>query len=410
MTPNEQQADFLGQWGWVSPAVLGVALREAARVQDSDLCKILLSYNHISTAQAQAVRLRCQSESGEAAPQIEADITRTFRLTKDDRAQIKKKTAHIDAQDKKATARLSRRRSTRSPKSPFDNLIGTTIGPYKLVQGIAAGGCGAVVKALHEPSKRWVAVKIIFDRGADEEEFRKYCGRFEREARVLTSIQHSNIVRGYEFGVDLGYPFLIMEYIEGQNLREIASETQRNRASHYYFDWVISVHRCMADALLHCHGQGIIHRDVKPSNIVLERQTRRPVLVDFGLVKGDRSKLEAEWYRTLSTRGEIVGTPAFMAPEQVDARGLYGQINEKTDVWGLASSLFFSLTGSTPYSESTAVATCVALLSRDPRRVRDIYDELPQWIDDVIALGLTRTGNERPSLVEFARLLDRKEA
>lgn len=408
MTLNETQADFLTQWGWVTPVILGVALREASRVQGCDLCDILLNYNHISVSQAKAVRLRCQSLGEKPTPKIEADITSTFRLSNDDRALIKKSKERLDAQDKKATARLSRRRSTRSPKSPFDDLLGTTIGPYKIVQGIAAGGCGAVVKALHQPSKRWVAIKIIFDRGADDAEFHKYCGRFEREARVLTSIQQGNIVRGFEFGVNLGYPYLVMEYIEGQNLREIAAETQRNRASNYYFDWVISVHRCIADALLHCHEQGIIHRDVKPSNIVLERQTRRPVLVDFGLVKGDRSKLKAEWYKTLSTRGEIVGTPAFMAPEQVDARGLYGPINEKTDVWGLASSLFFALTGSTPYAESTAVATCVALLSRDPRRVRGIYEELPPWIDEVVALGLTRSGRDRPSLIEFAKLLDRK--
>ncbi|MDF1665648.1 MAG: hypothetical protein P1V97_28070, partial [Planctomycetota bacterium] len=80
MTLNEMQADFLKQWGWVTPAIPGVALREAARVQNSDLCDILLNYNHITMPQAQATRLRCQSMEAETTPEIEADVTSTFRL------------------------------------------------------------------------------------------------------------------------------------------------------------------------------------------------------------------------------------------------------------------------------------------------------------------------------------------
>lgn len=290
--------------------------------------------------------------------------------------------------------------------SPYAKLLKRQFEKFVVLEGIAAGGCGAVLKAIHKNSGQTVALKLLLDLAKDGEDFEKICQRFYREAKTLSALNHNNIVRGLDYGVEEGDPYLAMELIEGTNLKAIA-EQETNRKAPSYLEWTLNVHKTIASALIHCHERGIIHRDVKPSNIVIEGSTRRPVLVDFGLVKGDKNKFEGSWYKTLSVSGEVVGTPAFMAPEQIDAKGTYGEIGAKTDVWGLAATLFFALTGATPYKEKTAMSMFVALLSRAPLRAKEVNPDVPDWIDTLIADTLQQEVDTRPTMVEFAAALER---
>lgn len=433
-----------------------IALRESSKYPGSDLCDILLAYNHLDQARATSVRQAAQQALQRVLAQQQAaqaqqrslndswndnDLLSTMKMpgrqaSPPPQAQRRYQAPPVSSRDA-ATQRFnppappppmsappppihqqprpgserqgvqgSQRMKGLAKPSPYAKLLQRQFKNFVVLEGIAAGGCGAVLKAVHKNSGQTVALKLLLDLAKDGEDFEKICNRFYREAKTLSALNHSNIVRGLDYGVEDNDPYLAMELIQGTNLKAIA-EHENHRKAPNYLDWALSVHKTIASALIHCHERGIIHRDVKPSNIVIEASSQRPVLVDFGLVKGDKNKFQGNWYKTLSVSGEVVGTPAFMAPEQIDAKGTYGEIGEKTDVWGLAATLFFVLTGATPYKEKTAMSMFVALLSRKPLRAKDVDPSVPDWIDELIAETLQQEVDARPTMTEFKAALER---
>ncbi|MDF1660889.1 MAG: serine/threonine-protein kinase [Planctomycetota bacterium] len=469
MNINDAQAHIFRAWNVVPEMMIKIAIRESSKHPGSDLCGILLAYNHLDPARAASVRQAAQQAlqqvlAQQAAQQAPApqkaldeswndnDLLSTMKMpgrqvkapqqaspppfssreaaTRKYGPPMQPPQARPSPQmpppamnppprnplpppiNNPQRASSGRQRAQGSERlkltkpSPYAKLLQRQFEKFVVLEGIAAGGCGAVLKAIHKTSGKTVALKLLLDLAKDGEDFEKICQRFYREAKTLSALNHNNIVRGLDYGVEEGDPYLAMELIEGTNLKVIA-EQESNRKSPGYLEWALNIHKIIAGALIHCHERGIIHRDVKPSNIVIEGSTRRPVLVDFGLVKGDKNKFEGNWYKTLSVSGEVVGTPAFMAPEQIDAKGTYGEIGAKTDVWGLAATLFFVLTGMTPYKEKTAMSMFVALLSRAPMRAKEVNADVPDWIDSLIADTLQQEVDSRPTMVEFAAALER---
>src|SRR5262245_11106747 len=189
------------------------------------------------------------------------------------------------------------------------DLVGQNLGPYRILEQIGLGGMATVYKAYHAAMDRYVAIKVLPQHLARDPEFRL---RFQREARTIARLEHRYILPVHDFGEDDGIPYLVMRYTDSGDLSDlIATQTLTiARAA-----WLISH---VAEALAYAHRLGVIHRDVKPANVLLGRDGD-VLLTDFGIAKIYEETLQ------LTGEGMMIGTPAYMAPEQlqgqtVDAR------------------------------------------------------------------------------------------
>ena len=235
---------------------------------------------------------------------------------------------------------------------------GTTLGSYRILSAIGAGGMGEVYRAQHVRLGREVAVKVLPESMADTPERR---GRFEREARVLASLNHPNIatLHGLE---DCGDKTLLeMELVPGENLAD------RLKRGAMPPEEAIPIFKQIAEALEAAHGQGIIHRDLKPANVKVTPEGRVKVL-DFGLAKalevesrsGDAA--ESPTFTTRTHDGIVFGTAAYMSPEQVRGRAL----DRRTDIWSFGCMLYEALTGRAPFAADTMSDTLAAVLKEEP--------------------------------------------
>jgi serine/threonine-protein kinase len=240
------------------------------------------------------------------------------------------------------------------------------LGPYIIHDEIARGGQGAVYLAVHSQLGTRVAVKVLLDAGAGGSELK----RFRQEAKVLARLNHPNILKVVDMGVAAGpggeFPYIAMEYIDGQDLKGLLREGYPARKA---AENLVTV----AEALDYCHEMGITHRDLKPANIVIEEATGRPVIIDFGLVKRDAGKmgLASLDQSRLSLTGEVKGTPQYMAPEQLDSGG-FGIEGPMVDVYALGGILYYTLVGRTPFQGASAYNIMVKIMrdeAVDPREI-----------------------------------------
>jgi len=269
------------------------------------------------------------------------------------------------------------------------SLIGQSLGRYHILETIGEGGMAVVYKAFDTRLEREVAIKVILPYRTHAENFLK---RFQREARALASLSHPNILKVFDFGEHEGMPYLVMEYLPGGTLKQkLVGQPQ---------SWGESARLLahVAHALEAAHRQGIIHRDVKPSNILLTR-TGEPLLADFGiakLVESDESTAD------LTGSGVGIGTPEYMAPEQ----GL-GQVDERSDVYALGVVFYEMVTGSKPYSATTPMAVLLKKSTEPLPRPSLLAPGLPQAVENVLLKALARVPSERyTSMGDFARALE----
>ena len=220
---------------------------------------------------------------------------------------------------------------------PDESLVGKTIGNYKILQEVGRGGMGVVYKAHETTLQRIVALKILPPHIANDAAFVK---RFEREARFAASLSHPNIVAIHAVGQEGPYHYIAMEYVKGKTLAKLLREAGRlsvNRA--------LEIALAAAEALTEAHDMGMVHRDIKPDNIMIDESGRVKVM-DFGLARGVHSTTE------LTAKGAVIGTPRYMSPEQCEGH----KPDHRTDVYSLGVVLFEMLTGSTPYAAETPLA------------------------------------------------------
>ncbi len=253
---------------------------------------------------------------------------------------------------------------------------GTQLGPYKLLQQIGEGGMGTVFMAeQHEPVKRRVALKVI-KLGMDT---RQVIARFEAERQALTLMDHPNIAKVLDAGTtDSGRPYFVMELVQGQPITEYCDEhrlTPRQR-----LELLIPV----CQAIQHAHQKGIIHRDIKPTNILVAEYDEHPVpkVIDFGVAKATSQTLTE---KTMFTGlGQIVGTLEYMSPEQAKVNQL--DIDTRSDIYSLGVLLYELLTGSTPFNrkrlQSAAFDEMLRIIREEepPKpstRLSDSHDSLP---------------------------------
>jgi serine/threonine-protein kinase len=259
--------------------------------------------------------------------------------------------------------------------STDDPRIGTVIAGYRIEARVGRGGMGVVYRAHHINLERRAALKIIAPDLAESSGFRE---RFTREARIAAALQHPNVVTVYDAGEVDGLLYLAMQYIEGSDLAATLAREGRLRPYR-----AIDVCRQVASALDAAHELGLIHRDVKPANVLIEGRTA--FLTDFGLTK----RLEGG---TQFTRvGDLVGTIQYVAPEQIEG----GQVSARTDVYSLGCVLFHCLTGQVPFARDTDVAVIYAHLSEDPPRPSRVRPDLPDGLDHVVAKALDKSPDRR---------------
>lgn len=278
----------------------------------------------------------------------------------------------------------------------FRDLAGKSLGPYRIIDEISSGAMGVVFRAVHKVSQQEAALKLLLTETNSSESL----ARFQREARVLSKIRHPNIVPLLDFGLEGTIPWLAMELISGTTLRNFVLESRQLRQPTDY-QWIQSIFTQLAEALSVCHSHGVVHRDVKPANVVIAESDGRAVLVDFGLVKLDPTWLRQTHESLVLTRTQTkegVGTPAFMAPEQLDPAGDFGPVSARSDVWSLGATLFFALAGETPYGDLGRMNLFAALLMFETRRLRSVESACPQWLDEVCAACLTRSTSKRPDM------------
>ncbi len=220
---------------------------------------------------------------------------------------------------------------------PADPLIGVQCGSYQIEYLIGAGGMGRVYKARHELLGKVVALKVLSTRFASDLE---YVQRFFREAKLAASLHHSNLVEVYDFGeFEYGH-YLAMEFVDGMNLgRMISIQGKLDEKQ------LLSVARQALAALAHAHASGVIHRDIKPDNFLLQ-QDGILKLTDLGLAKGVSSDGDA----SLTMSGMVLGTPFYMPPEQVKGEKV---IDGRADLYSLGATLFHCATGRVPFTGPT---------------------------------------------------------
>ena len=243
-----------------------------------------------------------------------------------------------------------------SPSAPAP-AFPSRVGDYELLEEIGRGGMGIVFRARQASLGRIVALKMIL-RGelASEADF----ARFRAEAEAAARLQHPSIVPVYEVGEHDGQPYFSMKYIEGTTLaRRIAEGPLPPRDA---AELLVPVCRAIAEA----HRHGLLHRDLKPSNILIDK-SGRPSVTDFGLAKRFSASDEgptATWQPTITHSGAILGTPAYMAPEQ--AAGRRGNVSPATDVYSLGAILYAMVTGRPPFQAPSPVDVVLMTLEQDP--------------------------------------------
>lgn len=257
------------------------------------------------------------------------------------------------------------------------SLLGQEIGTYQIESLLGVGGMGEVYLARETKLNRKVALKILPAPFVAEKE---RVSRFEREARAISALNHPNLITIYDVGSLNGVHFIATEFVEGKTLRELAA------GGHLKLKEMLSIAAQVAEALSAAHHAGVIHRDVKPENIMVRADGYVKVL-DFGLAKlNEITETERNASAAHTQAGAVMGTLAYMSPEQATGETL----DARTDVWSLGVVLYEMATGSTPFKAEVRQATVKAILNSEPESVTNSNVSLPAELDRIISKALEK--------------------
>jgi serine/threonine protein kinase len=273
------------------------------------------------------------------------------------------------------------------------DLTGTRLGNYDIVERLGGGGMAVVYRAVQQPLGREVALKALSSELFQDEGFVK---RFETEAKTLAKLDHPNILPIYDFEVIDGNAFLTMPLIRGGTLRDVLNRGPMDALSAWRYL------REIGDGLQHAHDAGIVHRDLKPTNVLIHADGRA-MLADFGLARGAGQPTH------LTTIGLAIGTPGYMAPEQVMGH----DVDKRADIYAMGVLCFEMLTGRLPYVGSNRMEVAYATVNTPIPSAVKINPLLPDELDVLLAKVLAKDPAQRPQtvrelLAQMARLPQRR--
>jgi serine/threonine protein kinase len=261
-----------------------------------------------------------------------------------------------------------------------------SLGPFCIQRVLGSGATGIVFRAEDALLRRVVALKVLRPAIAACTHSRQ---RFLREARAAAALDHENILTIFHVGEDRGIPWLAMKFLRGESLKDrLNGPTLRIPT-----EQAIRIGAEVADALAAAHSGGLVHRDVKPSNILLEEGTDRAKLIDFGLVMVENDDGH------LTRMGCVVGTPAYMAPEQADG----ATVDHRSDLYSLGCVLYRSTTGRVPFDGQNSIQVFLAQRTETPLHPCDINPDLPREVGDLVMQLLSKDPAARPESAESVR-------
>ncbi|HYE98500.1 MAG TPA: serine/threonine-protein kinase, partial [Planctomycetota bacterium] len=355
-----------------------------ADFSDDELLRLNDRTGVIPPERIDAARRRQQIEGGATLRNL-ASILREEGFLTDTREEVLRQGAPGRPGD--PTKRLESRpvSSRRPPDVEGATRQGRRLGPFLLVQEVGRGGMGRVWRAWDEQVGRYVALKVLEGGDPDARE------RFVREAQIAGRLAHANIAAVYQAGEDDSRGWIAMQFVDGAAVDAVPLPipTALERV------------RDAARALAHAHDQGVVHRDVKPGNILVDK-SGRVFLTDFGLAKESASEGGAP----MSITGAVLGTPQYMAPEQ--ARGDRKSVGPLSDVYSLGVTLYTLLAGRPPFQGTDVAALLVAVAQQAPPPLRRANPRISPELEDVVARAMEKRADRRwPSAAAFADALDR---
>ncbi len=255
-------------------------------------------------------------------------------------------------------------------------MIGKVLGNrYEIIEKIGGGGMARVYKARCRLLNRFVAIKVLRYELLEDEDF---VNRFNVEAQAAASLSHANIVSIYDVGKQGDIHYIVMEYIKGITLKEMI-----NRNGYLPWEQGLNIAKQICSALEHAHNNNIIHRDIKPHNIMITMEGRIKV-TDFGIARAATSS-------TVTLGGNTIGSVHYFSPEQ--ARGSY--TDERSDIYSLGIVMYEMLTGRVPFDAETPVSVAMKHIQEYPKKPRDINDEIPDVIESIILKAISKEQNHR---------------
>ncbi len=264
------------------------------------------------------------------------------------------------------------------------------LGHYEVLEVVGRGGMGVVLRAFDDKLHRVVAIKALAPQLATSGSARQ---RFVREARATAAVTHDNVIAIHAVEDAGPVPYLVMQFVEGCTLQQ-----KLDRAGPLPVQEILRLGIGIADGLAAAHRHGLVHRDVKPANVLLENSVERVKITDFGLARAADDA-------SLTRSGVIAGTPAYMSPEQADG----GRLDHRSDLFSLGSVLYALCTGHAPFRVDTAMAVLRRVCDDTPRPIREINPEIPEWLADLVAkLQAKDPGQRFATAAEVAALLSRR--
>ncbi|HUS15481.1 MAG TPA: protein kinase [Chloroflexia bacterium] len=264
------------------------------------------------------------------------------------------------------------------------DLTGKTLGRYRIMERIGRGGMAEVYKGYQPSLDRYVAVKVLHSFLLEEEDSRE---RFSREARAVAALRHPNIVQVFDFDEQDGIYFMVMEFIDGPNLKTVLQDHAKS-GTRLPLERVQEIVRGIGGALGYAHRQGMIHRDVKPHNIMFTA-AGEPLLTDFGIAKIVSGN-------SISASGVLSGTPAYMSPEQ----GRSVPLDSRTDIYSLGVVLYEMVTGRVPFDADTPFAVVIKHINDPLPLPRTIAADLSEGLERVVLKAMSKAPEDRYAMAE----------
>src|SRR5687768_7488833 len=259
---------------------------------------------------------------------------------------------------------------------------GTRFGPYEILAPIGAGGMGEVYKARDTRLDRTVAVKVLPSHIAAREDVR---ARFEREARAVSSLNHPHICSLFDVGQQDGVDYIVLEHLEGETLFD------RLQRGPLPLDQALKYAMQIADAVDRAHRSGVVHRDLKPGNIMLTRDGAK--VLDFGLAKtAPKSAADgATMTMALTSEGTVLGTPQYMSPEQISG----SEADERSDIFAFGCVLYEMVTGKRAFDGKTKASVIGAILAAEPALMTALQPVTPAALQNIVNGCLVKDPDER---------------